>query len=220
MGQAIRGVGCDSIDMAIQSGPISDASRQLIDAELAAQDDMAGFASALKTERVFFVSHFRSEWRPRTRYMPRYMLNESAGLDLFDVEIKLATKPWYQVSGELVALHAQPTKGHFLSSTVLAQMLVPALQAARDAADRTRAKMRCIRVLVALQAFLEKQPGAVPSLDTLSVAAEATVDPYTGQPLRLKRTDDGWLVYSVGGNLIDDGGALSTAKDVGAGPVK
>jgi hypothetical protein len=49
------------------------------------------------------------------------------------------------------------------------------------------------------------------------------IDPYNGQPMRLKATPDGWVVYSVGTNGRDDGGSNVGAPldpDVGLGPVK
>jgi hypothetical protein len=32
------------------------------------------------------------------------------------------------------------------------------------------------------------------------------VDPYDDQPLRFKKTDRGWIIYSIGPDLVDDGG--------------
>ena len=45
-------------------------------------------------------------------------------------------------------------------------------------------------------------------------------DPYTGESLHVKKTPQGWLVYSVGRNLKDDGGKVEdpTNGDVGVGP--
>jgi len=40
------------------------------------------------------------------------------------------------------------------------------------------------------------------------------IDPFTGRPLRYKRIDDGYIVYSAGRNFIDDGGDASTGGDI------
>jgi hypothetical protein len=32
------------------------------------------------------------------------------------------------------------------------------------------------------------------------------IDPYSDRPLVYRRTDDGYLLYSVGSNRVDDGG--------------
>jgi hypothetical protein len=58
-------------------------------------------------------------------------------------------------------------------------------------------------------------------LSDLGLPADATTDPFNDKPLNLKRTDEGWIIYSVGKNLKDDGGQLDEdLTDVGYGPVK
>ena len=45
-----------------------------------------------------------------------------------------------------------------------------------------------------------------------------TVDTMNGEPMKVKRTDQQWLVYSVGLNLVDDGGNAKEIKDFVVGP--
>ncbi|MNC97095.1 hypothetical protein D3C83_146420 [compost metagenome] len=55
----------------------------------------------------------------------------------------------------------------------------------------------------------------------LNLPKEAKIDPYTGDPLLVKFTDDGPIIYSVGRNQKDDGGNVKdNAEDVGVGPVE
>ena len=58
-------------------------------------------------------------------------------------------------------------------------------------------------------------------LNSLVLPKEAIVDPFDGQPLRIKRTEMGPIVYSVGDDLKDDGGKLDypSPTDVGLGPI-
>jgi hypothetical protein len=80
--------------------------------------------------------------------------------------------------------------------------------------------MRALRILNALQTFEEAQGREASGLANLGLPADATVDPYSGQPLLLRHTDDGWIVYSVGQNKRDDGGTLNEQRlDVGIGPM-
>jgi hypothetical protein len=65
-----------------------------------------------------------------------------------------------------------------------------------------------------------------PQLADLNLPAEITTDPFTGEPLRLKKVGGEWVVYSVGQDLKDDGGDVgvpgpgkNSAQDVGVGPV-
>jgi hypothetical protein len=48
--------------------------------------------------------------------------------------------------------------------------------------------------------------------------ADMKADPFTGGPLIVKKQKDGWLVYSVGMNLQDDGGDLSNVDDLRKSP--
>jgi hypothetical protein len=90
-----------------------------------------------------------------------------------------------------------------------------------QAATRQQAKIRCLRVLNAIQARVPADSNEVPKLSELGLPAEATIDPFNGEPLHVKKLPDGWLVYSVGRNLQDDGGKLDNAEgDVGVGPLK
>ncbi len=54
----------------------------------------------------------------------------------------------------------------------------------------------------------------------LDLPREATIDPYSGEPLKLKQTDDGWLIYSVMQNGVDDGGDFTDLKDHGLAPAQ
>jgi hypothetical protein len=96
---------------------------------------------------------------------------------------------------------------------------VPALNAAREPAERVKAMTRCLRVLSALQARTEGGSDRTPPLADLDLTHETTIDPYNGQPLHVKRLPEGWLVYSLGMNLTDEGGMFDKAADIGAGPI-
>ena len=96
--------------------------------------------------------------------------------------------------------------------------LEPSLIAAREPAERMRAMSRSLRVLNALQARINKNSDQLPKLSDLGLPLDATIDPYNGKPLHVRKSPSGWLVYSVGSNLTDDGGKLDGKTDIGAGP--
>lgn len=88
-----------------------------------------------------------------------------------------------------------------------------------EAVVRTRAKIRCLRVLNALQTHVPAESDKAPKLSELGLPAATTTDPYTGEPLHVKKTPQGWLVYSVGKNFVDDGGKFDNEQsDIGVGP--
>jgi hypothetical protein len=101
---------------------------------------------------------------------------------------------------------------------VLADLLIPALRASFEAHARSLVISRALRIDNALVAFKEKNGREAKGLDELNLPKETTVDPYSGQPLKLKSTKDGWIIYSVMDNGIDDGGSFIALQDYGLAP--
>jgi hypothetical protein len=80
--------------------------------------------------------------------------------------------------------------------------------------DRLTADVRCLRIVNAMA----KWKAFDSELDALGLPPACLIDPFDGRRLRMKRTPNGPIVYSVGANLLDDGGDFDQAKDVGLGP--
>ena len=71
-------------------------------------------------------------------------------------------------------------------------------------------KVRSARVALRLKRYRRGHGEWPPTLDTLSDAQDqALLDPFTGMPLIYQRRPNGFIVYSVGMDLRDDGGALA-----------
>ena len=93
---------------------------------------------------------------------------------------------------------------------LFSSMLLPALSKAtlRDA-DHT-ARVRVAAAAIAVERFRRANTNSLPKdLGQLTPAFLAAVplDPFDGQPLRFKRVGEGYVVYSVGSDGHDDGGA-------------
>ena len=71
---------------------------------------------------------------------------------------------------------------------------------------RTFTSSRCLRVVNALGEYRDRTGKEAESIEQLSLPREAIIDPCTGKPLRIKKTDAGWIVYSLYRNGEDDGG--------------
>jgi len=89
----------------------------------------------------------------------------------------------------------------------------PTMHSILDARDRAEADFEVLRAAAALAEYrlrgLGGAGGPYPeSLDALvpDVVAVVPTDPFAGAPLRYERRGDGYLLYSVGTNGIDDGG--------------
>ncbi len=93
---------------------------------------------------------------------------------------------------------------------VLVSLLVPALDNAMNRSFGHRATLRGTRIVLALRAY-EAAEGRVPEslLDLVPKYLESVPEDSfsrTGEPFRFGRTNDAWVVYSVGPDGKDDGG--------------
>ncbi len=55
-------------------------------------------------------------------------------------------------------------------------------------------------------------------MDDLNLPKSATLDPFSGNALKLKWTDEGWVVYTVFKDGSDDNGDFKDMADCGVGP--
>ena len=91
-------------------------------------------------------------------------------------------------------------------------------RAAYEAHSRNIAVLRSLRVFNALRQFAERTTAKPTGLADLELPPSATVDPFDGQPLRLKLTVDGWIIYSVGKTASTTAATSSEQNDYGVGP--
>jgi hypothetical protein len=80
-----------------------------------------------------------------------------------------------------------------------------------DDLDR-QAEQRLQRLMGPLETISET------NLLELGVPQGMTIDPMTGDTMKVKGRTSGWVVYSVGTNLKDDGGDPSKQEDFVLGP--
>lgn len=211
---ACRGVAVEASNLVLQAGPLPDDAREALETELALHDGTDAYQHALKTERAYGLESIRTMPGRNIWIVGRALWNDAECyyLDMIDRHLAAASRPYAEVVATTPA--TAPNKTGF---RVLADLAEPAIAVGREAMERTRAAIRCLRVLNAVQRRVE-QGVAVPKLADLGLPAVATTDPFTGKPLHLKKTPEGWLVYSVGKDLTDDGGELGDYRDVGVGP--
>ncbi len=204
----------ETANLVLRSGKLPDDSYQALDAELARLESDQAYRHALVTERPFGLQGFRdlnqnSGWGPVG--MP-WVKNEAYGyLNLIGELISLADQPYEDAKRVLKGNAALAAAGPLTHS------LIPVLESTLTARCRASALTRALRVLGALL----RRPDAdapVSKLSDLGLGEQSTTDPFNGLPLRLKKTPQGWLIYSVGTNLEDDGGDQADQKDIGLGP--
>jgi hypothetical protein len=101
---------------------------------------------------------------------------------------------------------------------VLSRLLLPALQQTFGRADEHSARMRVVETALGVERFRLAHSGALPNklADLVpEFLAAVPLDPYDAQPLRYKTLPRGYVVYSIGPDRHDDGGAEAPSSDKG-----
>ena len=111
---------------------------------------------------------------------------------------------------QLVALKAIALPPRNDIRYVMTSNLLPALHKCLEAAFRTKGKLTATAVGVACERYRQKFGQWPVSLDVIpkDILSEIPNDPFTGKHILYKRLPTSIKVYSVGPNLIDDGGLL------------
>lgn len=101
------------------------------------------------------------------------------------------------------------------SEGLLTQILVPALKTCFMVSGRHAAKRETAKTGIAIHRYRaehDKLPKQLADLVPEYLPA-IPLDPYTDKPLKYKVTSDDWVVYSIGEDLKDNGGAAYDDKD-------
>lgn len=102
-----------------------------------------------------------------------------------------------------------------MSKSVFLSILMPALTKLVNYSHRSSIDSESTLAILAMMQY-KKEYGQYPeSLDILmekGLLKEVPLDPFSDKPLTYRRTDDDFILYSVGYNFSDDGGIV-TGKD-------
>lgn len=224
---AVRAITINRLNQALASKEITPELRAAINAELVRQDSPDGLTHTLRSERglagtlsasVGLDSKF-DEVNPVWMKLAGWPVKRLyiGALESYDGIFEMAAQPWWEVRRQLGSSDANSSP---TGNGVLADLLRPALLAAFEAQGRNQNLLRELRIANALAEYRDVHGREASSLDDLDLPREVTIDTYSGQPLKLKHTDDGWLIYSVMQNGIDDGGDFTDLNDYGLAPLK
>ncbi|MEZ6102849.1 MAG: hypothetical protein R3E01_28230 [Pirellulaceae bacterium] len=201
---ACRSVGLYTINGILQGGPVSAETHEVIEQELAAYDGAKSYEHALKMERVIGCESFRGFV---LKLGPTWTGGWNEYLSVMDHELANVGKLPYEMSEKDAIVTPK---------NALAAGIVPAINASREATVRIQIFVNCLRILNAIQSRgIDADPVV---LSSLGLPPSTVLDPYSGNPLIVKRSDKGWLIYSVGIDLTDDGGMVAGLTDIGFGP--
>ncbi|MFN3651843.1 MAG: hypothetical protein ACK47B_19900 [Armatimonadota bacterium] len=98
---------------------------------------------------------------------------------------------------------------------MFASLLMPVFQEAGLALTRGETSVALARGALALREFRQRRGRYPESLAELGQVTGVSLapDPFTGQPLRYRRTNGDYLLYSVGPDGVDDGGRPLAVRD-------
>ena len=140
-------------------------------------------------------------------WSPGYIKSQRAALLRYmNQAIAIAKLPSEQQSVEL-----QKWEANASNQPPVVRLLCPAMSKVGEACIRRQAQLRCSIAMTAAERYRLSKGKWSESLDALKEAGflnQIPIDVYDGQPLRLKRLDDGLVIYSVGPDGQDDGGKL------------
>ena len=225
VGVAVRGITVNLLYDALAAGHVRPELHTALDGELALHDTPQRILNALKTDRAYSASVAAdASANPVFHQLPFYatvvdwpMKRSFIGaMDFIDTQIALVARSWPNANIQIGRAGAQQQT----SFGVMADLLIPAQQASYEAEARITATMRALRIYNALRQFAEEHGREAEGIEVLMLPKAALIDPYSGQPLKLKPTDAGWVIYSVMGNRVDDGGDFRELKDYGVAPTK
>lgn len=121
--------------------------------------------------------------------------------------ISLVKRPYWETGEELKGFDKEMQKLP-QEKALLAQILVPALFRAYKQEARIDAQLVNAEIALACHIYKAKYKDYPDSLDKLTpeILPSLLLDPFTGKNYIYKRKNRGFIVYSVGDNLKDDGG--------------
>jgi hypothetical protein len=199
---AVRRMTFASINVALHQGRVSPAVRAELAAELAKVENV-GLVDTIKTERPFSISLLMDQTRPVFLRWPvlNWMLAE---IDAENRALEVAELSWEKSGRRWNDAKRQSEWPQLKLSG--SKLIGPAMNATFGAGLNVVTLARCLRVVNALGEYRDRTGKDAESIEQLSLPLEAFIDPCTGKPLRIRKAEAGWIVYSLYRNGQDDGG--------------
>ncbi|MGQ9913027.1 MAG: hypothetical protein ACUVQQ_01645 [Thermogutta sp.] len=195
----------------LSAGRIGDEAWNALDAGLTELDVNRWWKEAIRSERAYGLDQmerqlaFARYWPAR----PMYQNTVAYYLDTLD-----SYQSWSPDGPDNAT--KKPLAKRFSPWNKLVDLLTPAVEASQNAGRTALAEIRCLRVQLRIlkQTAAEGEQAEI-TWDAIDLTEADKTDPFSRQPLTIRRTDEGWIVYSVGRNLLDDGGEFGDQEDVG-----
>jgi hypothetical protein len=128
--------------------------------------------------------------------------------DKFNARLDKEADRTKQVGTRIAAFFSRDARSEVIGS-IFAALMLPALDAASNAEDRTNSVLALTQLSAALAVYRTSHDAYPEKLDDLvpAVISKLPVDAYQAQPFVYKRLGDGYLLYTIGLNGKDDAGS-------------
>jgi len=211
VGIACRYISLNVLVAVFERTPLTDEQRGEIDQALAGCESVDSFRHALASERIYALAVFRSEifgGPVQSMVVWTFKLDACEYLDMIAQVDEWSTDSRHSIGAKLDVLARK-------ESRPLTNLSTSAFLQFRLSHDRALARVRCVRLLNALQRHYGAAIPNAPELGELPSSEESRQDPFSGQPLKVLVNDDEVVVYSVGENGTDEGGRFDDEEDQG-----
>ena len=130
-----------------------------------------------------------------------------AAQELYDLFESLTVKTPGQIGIEKIDTEKETME--IIKGNILLEMLVPAVVRVNELSHRNKTDSQALLTILAILRYKNGKgfyPGNLQELITTGYLKELPNDPYRDRPLIYRRTDDSFVLYSVGPNFTDEGG--------------
>jgi hypothetical protein len=157
--------------------------------------------SELQTPQVSVVPSFGG---PEGMVFRAFILDLDAYIKLLENLQDQAVQPYYKIANQI-----QHVSGLDRGNDLITSILAPSLRRALQTLAMGEAGDACTQTAVAMTRFKLDHATMPSRLDELvpQYLAAVPIDPFDGHPLRLAIRNNEWIIYSVGPDGVDNGGA-------------
>jgi hypothetical protein len=162
-----------------------------------------------KGKEVLKQSYLKSGCKSPEEFFEK---QEITYLEMVSVLIPLTQKPYWEVREELLKIKS--AIGELDEGQIYTKMMLPSMSRAYTWEAKCDAYLGVAEIALANRIYRLKHGRYVDSLGELvpGVLSSVPLDPFTGKEYVYKKKDRGFIVYSLGENLKDDGGISQKEK--------
>jgi hypothetical protein len=214
---AVSTIACLTMESLMPACDWSDADLMSLQEALRAEDFQQTLRTGLIGERAICLLEIK-------RMTPGilYRSNAQMALEIFARMLEGLSEDWpvaIKTQAEIAAdINARAKGAISRLRYVTATLLLPANETIMITGARAVARQRCLICAIAAERhrkLVGEYPTSLNDIDvelfapTIQQSADTT-DPFNGQPLKYSVTAEGVLIYSVGRDMTDDGGKVSS----------